>query len=288
MKFKKNLIIMKKLYLICFILTLFASNLISQKVKYKKDKIFVDKVEKYDFIRTKKGGLTSLSHFILKEINGTEVLIVTDTLLTLAKLPFEKEPKVYENLYLYIAPQINKREMIPPMMFFNQRKHIKKRLKKFDFFKTGIMTDEIFNLLITKYYDTNKLKNLLIEFDSINTVRLENYNATEEKFGAPNTRDPNWGILHVSEKSEVFEGGKIVGHFRSDKNSSKVSSYLIQNSNKKVIGVLRVFKKKNKLVIITHVNHVEKTLKLDLKFNADNMTKYFELTSEYLINYGYL
>ena len=66
---KKNVILLLCLFLF--------SSIYGQKVKFKKGKILVDKVEKFEFAKTRDGKLLKniLPHFALKDLDGKEILV---------------------------------------------------------------------------------------------------------------------------------------------------------------------------------------------------------------------
>ena len=289
--------------LIILLVTLFIFNpVFSQKVKYKKEKIFVNKEKKYDFIRTKKGSLTKLSNFLIKDNDGKIILIIKDTTINYTQLPNETKPRVAYYTYLYVAPEIDKKAILPNFKTFNFRKYLTKKLKKAGFFKTGQMTDAVFEEITTKRFNTKKLKKDLSEIEMINKNRLDNYNAVVENFGDLVKRDPTFSIMSLEKNLEISDGDKIVGKFkkRKEKKNNPMykilahpkPTYNIINAQKQIIGYFTVDATKQILSIYLSLSGI-KDAKAALKYSkTDDFGQPKKLTydsvAKYLVLHGFL
>ncbi len=264
----------------------------SQKVKYKKDKILVDKVKKYDFIRTKKGSFIKRGNFVLKDNDGNDILIIKDTSIYYTQLPNETKPRIAYYTYLYIAPGIDKKAILPDFKTFNFRKYLTKRLKKAGFFKTDQMTDAIFEEIISKRFNIRQLKKDLSKIESINKTRLENYKATVGKFGDMVKRDPNFSIMRLDESLKIYDGGEVVGAFMYKRKKKGITTYNIYNRLGKLLGRFVVNPSIRSLSVLMAVPGVKDA---HAELHYSNTDKYgrakklsFDIVAEYLVYHGFL
>lgn len=169
------------------------------------------------------------------------------------------------------------------------RKYVTKRLKKQDFFKTDKLTEEVFDVLVSKYLDTKGLLKTLSKIDSSNLTRLNTYNKTIEKFGDLVKRDPNFSIINIKENLQINDGGKAIGKFRIKKKGSFSTTYDILNSHKKIIGTFSIIPSRKNIFIRTKIdNKGKKILFSEIDTFGQKPKSRPKVVAKYLIFNGYL
>ena len=104
--YKNNDYTMKMILLVIgFLLSLAGTDILAQKVQYKKGEIYVDKELRFEFMEVNENEKTSkIKHYALKDLDGNPVFTMTDTTFYYEQLPNEiSKRKAYE-AYLCSAP----------------------------------------------------------------------------------------------------------------------------------------------------------------------------------------
>ncbi len=234
---------MKKVIL-TLVSLIFFNAIYAQKVKFKKDKIEVDKKELFEFLKTKDGSIMTdaLPNFALRDMKGNDLLIFTDTTIYYSQLPNEEEKRKAYKTLLCTNPSTNKSTMIPRPKAFNFRKYIVRNLEELGFFKTNEFTTDTYESLISKQ-DLSIITKWNEHIDSTNTNRLKNYDLTKNKFGELESRKPG-RISVVSGK--IKDGDKEVGEFKVKTKGSYAHIYEIINKEGYTIGSVSLEQKNNK------------------------------------------
>lgn len=285
---------MKQIFFIPFIFCafLFNSALFSQKVKFDDDIVLVDKVKKYDFIRTKKGGLTDLSNAILKDLAGNEILILKDTSLYYDKLPHEYKNRVAVFTNYFDAPKLGKVVLVPGIISYNIRKDIVKALEEFGFFKTDLLDEEMFTKLVNKF-EARTFEKTRKEIDTINIDRFIVSALIEKTFGPLIERTPD-KPQYWSEK--IYDGKLEVGRFEPDVSGSYSSIFKIINKKGNNVANLSIIPGDSKASVYSVVPGDEKRrhwIFFKSTYNTpptkEDIFRYmFEESTKYLLNIGYL
>jgi|GEM_PF-2087572 len=216
-----------------------------QKVKLKKDKVLVDKEHKFDFVEIEQES-SKLKHYILKDMEGNEVLSLKDTSFYYTQLPNESSKRVAYEAYVCKAPQLGLSKLIPFNKIRKYRKQRIKDLKKTDFFKDFNLTEERFNEFVEKQGPQGVVTNLE-QIDLVNTNREKNYNLTKEMFGPLLERDPSRiRVLMNPKKSKsykIVEGSEIVAYVNLKNAGSYSHSYNVVNKDNVEIAAINIFQK---------------------------------------------
>lgn len=234
---------LKNILSVVFLL-LFTSASYAQKIKFKKDMIQVDKKDKYEFLKTKDGSIlgSDLPNFVLKDLNGNELLNFTDTTVYYAKLDNEKEQRVAYRMFICNSPMLNKRSTFPIPPTFNFRKYITGNLEDLDFFKTNEFTEKVYQSLLYKQ-DFNSIDKWTNHIDTTNTNRLAYSKMTSEIFSPLKERVPG----QISVKSGViYDGRTKLGKFSLDKKGSYAHIYYVVNHKGFTIGIVSMEQKSGK------------------------------------------
>lgn len=261
----------------------------NQKIKFDDDAILIDKVKKFDFIRTKKGGLNDLTCAVLKDLNGQEIFTIKDTIFYYKRMDNETgDREAFKTHYIH-APLINRIEIVTATYAYNLRKDITKKLSEFGFFATGVLNDDIFNQLKEAYDITNMSKKVL-EIDTINIIRFVNAEKTKNLFGTILKRNPGkFSIFsdHVSED-------KIkIGSFIQDKKGSYATTYKILNSKGNQIAFFTIIPGENRANTVTLVDEKRKWIyfpqksAVEMAMSNPYSDQFLEVF-KYYADYGYL
>lgn len=220
--------------------------LIGQKVKIKKDLIYVDKKEEYNFVKTNNGGalLSELPNFKLSDTKGNDIFLIGDTSMYYKKLPFESEPRVSYKTFTFNSTKLQKTVIVPRKATFNYRKYIVTSLDEIGFFGSGEFTESTFETLVNRQ-DLDKITQWDNHIELVNEQREKNYNLTVEKFGEPKSRKPGAvTIKSVPGKVEmhaVMDGKTEVGRFIVKTKGSSAHIYEMVNHEGFTIGTIALF-----------------------------------------------
>lgn len=284
-----------KRYICLVIYFAFSTCLSAQKVKYKKGKISVDKKDAFIFDKEKQGGLFGTKVLTLSSVqNNQDVLVVTDTALFLKPLPFEASARLHGWVHKVEAPELGKKTMIPLMEALNFRKKITKELESIGFFKTNVMTEELFGEFVSKNNE-EKIGKMLSYLDSLNEIRLDNYNRTAELFGEL----PKRSTGDVSVKDGVIkEKLADIGKFKREKKGSYATVYQIININKDVIGKFVHIPSESRANVQLLVNEIDEEKKLHWlnfkvkgtfsKTQSMTLDEKMAIAANYLVTNGYM
>lgn len=261
------------------------SNIFGQKIKYKKGSISVDKVKKFEVVKTKKGGILGVNNFSFNTIDGTQILAIGDTTVFLEKLPHETQSQPNFTGYIISAPALGKTEIVPLIAAFNFGKKLSKDLDKLGFFKSGLMSDDIFQAYI-EMHKADKAIEAMAAIDSINIKRQFNNKLTVEMFGPISERTPSTVAV---KDGKIVNGLSTIGQFKLDKKGSYATTYKIVNNKKDVIGKFTIIPSDNKANIRLFVHNDDNAFRklFTHKLGTTNDQKFIE-AANYLIKYGYL
>ena len=228
----------------------------AQKIKFKKDIIEVDKEDKYEFIKTKKSGLLSSdpTHFTLKEVGGSDILVFTDTVFTYKKLPNETDIRSAYFTVLCSTPKFSKSAAIDKPSALNPRKYYISKLEELGFFKTNELTSDMYSEFI-EGEDPQVIKDRNHHIDTTNENRLKNYTLTKEKYGELSERKP--GRIMV-EKGIVTDGQEKIGEIKLSKRGSYAHTYEIINNEGFTIATAAIILKEGKGNVRTLVDEKRK------------------------------
>lgn len=262
---------------------------IGQKVKFDDDVVLIDKVKKYDFIRTQKGGMTGLSNAILKDLSGNIIFEIQDTSLYYDQLPNElgKREAIFTN-YLS-APGLGKKVLVPGIISYNIRKEFVKALDEFGFFKTGILDEAIFEKLVLKY-KAKEFELILKDFDVTNKERFDIAKLIEKTFGPLVVREPG----KASYFNDNISDGKLnVGKFVLEGKGSYASTYKIISSNGAHVASLTIIPSESKANVRSILDERRhwfyfKSNSLSPPSSDDMMRFFFDSCTKYVLDSGYL
>jgi hypothetical protein len=273
----------KTTLLLFVVLSVFAQK--DPKIDFDDDIITIDKVKKYDFITTKKGGFTSLSAAVIKNLEGKELFIIKDTILYLSKLDHEKEKKrEFTEAHIFIAPMLNKMVFIEPIKLTSIRKTLFKDLKKTTFFGSEGQDSTWFNAMAEEYgAKTMQLK--LKEYEEINVKRQVNTQKSIEIFGPMFERKPAAIQSSTFSGMQMLDGAKRIAEMERVTGGSYSTEYRIVNKNNKVIASFYHQPSESAGNVMTHVDKIRKNFYFD---RTDNMDIILTKLCEYLIFYGYM
>lgn len=261
-----------------------------QKVKLKKGMVLVDKQEQFKFEKTKDGKLLkgTIPHYMLSDLEGNPILVLTDTLVNFTQIPSETEPRRAYRTYVCTNPKNNKSTVVAMPRALNARKIYIKDLKDLGFFKSGEMTDEIYEGLVQKQ-DLEWVENWKIHLDSTNVNRVRNYELVKEKLGEPTKRKPR--KISVS-GGQIKDGLTVVGKFLMKKKGrgSYAHIYRLEDAKGKEIGQAALFVTESRGNTKVFSDDVFKTFDYKTKRDGTSMTtdEKLQVLAEYLIIQGYL
>jgi hypothetical protein len=284
-----NIKILSALFVVLFCVN---ENLISQNAKFNKDAVFIDKVKKYDFIRTKKGGLTGLSNVVLKDLDGKDIIIINDTTLYYKRLPNELEDRgAIKTNYIY-SPEIDKTILVSPIISYNIRKDIVKELDKLEFFKSGNI-DENLLIQLAGQFGLSEFEKTLDNIEKTNTERFIVAQLVEKEFGPHVARKPGL-ISHMNGK--IFDGGLTVASYVLDGKGSYAATYKIISSKGYHVANLTIIpseSRANVRFLIDQKNERRHWFKFIQKEQTpptkEEMNEYFfDECAKYIIENGFL
>ncbi len=256
----------------------------SQKVKYKKGVIYVNKQKKFKYVRTKKGGISSTTNYYLADLNGEHILDILDTTLYLEPLPYE-EGKIPQFSTIYVrAPKLNKTTIIPAEYSFNIRRAFMKKLKKIGFFKTLDFNEDMYNKFIN-LSDLGEIHKKFVALDSVNAKRRRNYNKSVETFGEFPKRKP--GNIKMLDK-DVYENGVKICTFELDKKGGYASVFNIINTHGKIIATYAFIPSEKRANVTTKIDNKIKWFSYAKWTNDPTEFLRFKYASQYLFKMGYL
>jgi len=263
----------------------FLSGLQAQKIQYKKGKILVDKKEKYILKKTKKGGFMQRSHFTLKDMKGNDILVFTDTSFYYTQLSNEEEKRKAFSTPLVSAPSLNKSAIIPVIAGLNFGKSLTRLLKQAEFFKKDQIDNQLYEAFINSL-DLEKIEQNLSSIDTVNAYRTANAKKMEEDFGPLMKRKP--GIISVS-NNKITEGSKMIAHVTLDKKGKYAAVYKVINKEGQVIAKFSIIPSENRGHLRTLVDNKAKAFRYKITNGVEPSWDHkLNLTTNYLVNYGYL
>jgi hypothetical protein len=232
----------KRFFSIIIFLIISVSGLLSQKVKFDDDAVLIDKVKKYDFLRTKKGGLTGLSNAELKDLQGNMILEIKDTSLFYKRLPNELGDRVAVFTNYIKAPKLGKTVIVPEIISYNIRKDFVKALEELGFFKDDLLDEQRFEQLC-KMFKSLEFVKTMSEIDTANVERFEISKIIENKFSPLLVREPGT-VKHWNGK--IQDGKKDVGKFVIVTKGSYSSTYKIIDSKGNHVADLSVIPRESR------------------------------------------
>ncbi|MFZ1787170.1 MAG: hypothetical protein WAT92_02625 [Saprospiraceae bacterium] len=260
-----------------------------QKISFKDGSILVDKVEKYKVEKLEKGGFSGLSKYSFIDISGNEILTFTDTVCYLTQLPNEKEKREYLRGYNVTSPLLKRSVIIPGFRAMNFGKQLSKDLEDINFFQTEQFTNEIFDKYLSKK-NNDLIKDDLIMLDSINILRVINYELTKKIFEPLTERTP----LHITVEGNVIKDGyKAIGKIIMQETGSHATNYHIINSSKSLIAGFTIVPSNGKANVRPVIderkpNFNRSNVKIFyLKYGVPDSVVFTEMAT-YLIHMGYL
>lgn len=280
---------MRQLLLLLFVNVALLTPSFGQKVKYKKEKIYVDKELSFDFARTMKKSLLSgkLSHYALRStVDNSDVLVFKDTTFYYETLPHELDSRAAYNCVSLEVPVLDKKVALPRINTLNYRKAIIKNLKETSFFKEKKMTEAIYaDFLKTQKMDV--IENTITHIDTTNANRVVNYEKTKKKFGDLFKRKP--GRVAVGDL-KIWDGEKQIGYFKFSTGGSYAASYEVVNHEGITIGKVAIIKKENSANVRTLVDEKRKWMYYKKNKEGKDPTRDQKLTAlaKYLVEQGYM
>lgn len=257
------------------------------KIDFDDDIITLDKIKKYDFVVTKKGGFTALESSQITNLEGAVLLIVKDTTLYLDQLENELEQKrEFVDAHIFIAPQLNKIAFVEPINMTKARGKIFSYLKDTNFFTTEGQDSMWFNQMVQQFGGHRMVK-VLEEFSVINERRKINAQKTREMFGPLTERKPAAIQISSARGFALHDGAKKLALVIKDtKRSGPYSTtYNIINNENKVIGHFYYQPSEFTGNVLTNADGVRKNYKFSRMASFDDI---LTTINEYLIYYGYL
>jgi len=263
----------------------FCTSLQAQKLSYKKGIISVDKVKKYKVDRTKKGGLKALSNYALRTIEGEDLLIITDTVFYLTRLPNETGSRNWLYAHIVSAPSLNKRTIVPMFGSLKFGKNLMQSLDKVNFFNQATLTEEIYERYIS-LLNTDKILEELKELESMNVLRVKNYQLTKNAFGPLLERKP--GIVTVTVRElKISEGWVDLAILKLEEGTT---TYKLINPEGAIIGeyiIQSQMRKSSVRMMIDEGNWEEKTKEFSHGISNFSLLQFKDMAT-YLVNAGYL
>ncbi len=252
---------MKQFFIILALFSLSYAN--AQKLKLKDGKVMIDKVHRYDLVKTKADKKGKLEKYELIDLEGQIVLSLIDTIYNYEQLPNEKMPREAYHQYKVISPTAGLTATIPYNPIMRYGKQRLKDLKKVGFFKDHIMDEEKFNAFVEKqiYFVPKTEHEKLLE---TNDNRKKNYKLTLEKIGPLTERKPgNISLEKITGKSKyhIKDGITTVGQFILTDTDSYRPGVLVYNGEDENIASGTIY------VNPEIVNKTPK-FKYDLRLNA--------------------
>lgn len=278
---------MQKLFLL--LLSIFTISAIqAQKVQLKKNMVLVDKKEQLEFVRTKKANLLKgeLPHYSLKDLDGKELLVITDTIIFYAQLPNESELRQAYRTYLCTNPETGKSSVISKPNTLSIRKVYLKNLKELGFFSNYTIDHQLYQSFV-EMQGLEAIEALNIHVDSTNSNRLKNFELTKNQFGALQERKP--GIVSVY-GGKIKDGALEIGQFKISKKGSYAHIFEIINSEGHTIATMSLFQKENNGNLKTLINGTFKKFhyKLDKEGKKPSNDEKFTTVAKYLVQQGFL
>ncbi len=283
---------MKK-YLIFILLSQFSLLALSQKIKYDDGIISIDKIKKFEFLLTKKGGFSGYTNAKLINLNSDTLLVLKDTIIYYCQLPNETQGIEAFHEYLLTAPTIDRSCYIQYAIGFNPRKTIFRNLEKSGFFSTGVMTKEIFNQSVEEI----KIKNtedILKSIEDVNFIRKKNYDLNKSKLSELVQKNPS-SVFSDSNTGEIKAKNKRIGIIKTNIVGGKALTFNIFNLKNEIIGYLVIVPDEKQATVNTVIDniffHFSAKLPEMFKQKPNDPTSYgnlFDEVGRYLVNYGYL
>ena len=277
---------------ICIALSIFVLGAVQgQKVKYKKGIISIDKVKKYEVVKTKKKGIGEPRTFTLKTLDGSELLIVKDSTLVFSKLPNETKEMVYQHVQYIEAPGLAAKSTVPQIAALNFGKKLSKDLEELGFFKEEGLTKEIFDQYVASH-DAESIPEAVRYIDSMNVIRKDNHTRTVKMFGDLPQRKP--GKLIVRD-GQITQALITVGKFKLSKKGSYASVYQIIDNSGNILGKFVDIPSDGRANIQMLVNSEIEEKRLDwIYFKSTRQTPIWSMdqkmtkAAEYIIRNGFL
>ena len=206
---------MKKYLLLVLFFSI--SNLaVAQKIKVKKGEVLVDKVKKYEWVKTDWPVVKSMNDFVLQDLTGKSILQIKCKELKYTQLPHESEPRFFKAINSLVNSSNDKEVEIERIGAFSDSKFVTKRLDDCGYFQYDELTDHIFTCL-TEVFKKDVAENIRIELDTLNEIRAANAQEMTEVYGPLAIRKPS-GVSF--KKVDIFEGGVLVGRIESKEKGS--------------------------------------------------------------------
>ena len=245
MSSKNNLF---KLLLLPFFFSFIVSqSLYSQKIKFKKDKIHVDKEAKYHFTNINNGNILDINNLPnceLTDIDGNKLLSFVDTSFYYVQLPNETSPRAGFKTLACINHSSGERSPIIMPQGFHFRKLIIQDLEDMGFFKGDMSVDDMYSNLLKKLNLDRMDKDMIVMVENMieenNTKRISNYEITKEKYGDLVHRNP---IDLKIFKESIKEDGKLLAKFKKDKSGAYAHIYKVFNHNNVQVASVPIFQK---------------------------------------------
>ncbi len=281
--------------LFCLIIT---PSTYSQKVKFKKDKIYVDKKEKYHFTKLNKGSIMTtdnLPNCELLSVDGQKLISFVDTAFYYVKLPNEKMPRSGFNTLACVNHSSGERSPIIMPQGFDFRKLIIQGLEDIGFFKGDMSVDDMYSKLINKLNLDRMDKDMIVKveqmIEEVNNERMSNYKLTKEKYGDFVQRNP---IELKVFNGSIKEDGQLLAKCVKGKSGSYSHSYEVVNNDNKPIAQVVIFQKeptyKVRPLVLGDENFGDKFTEFQDTggFTPETLDQKFYKIALYLVNKGFL
>ena len=268
---------------IAFIL-LSQPDLVAQKVKYKKGKVYVNKEHRYNFNKIEDQNKT-LDSYVLKNLNDTIVLSIVDTAFYLYKLPHEIGQRIGYEAYKCTAHKDNLVGVFPYSPVMGYPKQRVKDLSKVGFFSSGEFTEATFNQFIEKQYP-DQISIELERLNLLNKERVINYNLSVELLDSLKERKPSTPVvtinIHKPGGFVIRESNTILAEINLITKGSNNHSYSVVNHNLVELAEINIFQNPQ---IISGLNQIKYNVKL-LALGTDNSESNYKWFSKLLKNVG--
>lgn len=260
-----------------------SSDLISQKVKYKKGKVLVNKEHKYNFEKLEnKDSKRTLDSYILKDLNGNAVMSLTDTVFYLEQLPNETNPRIGYEAYKCESGDGNFFSVIPYVPIIGYPKQRVKDLTKVGFFANGNFNQEIFEKFIDRQYPDQVGKGIE-RLSELNENRINNYQSSVDLLGELLERDPHKPFVVINTKKSgdylIKEGGQLLAKVNLREKGSHNHSYTILNHNDVKLGEINIFQNPETKNLVERMKYNVKLFALDNKNSPDSFKWFYEKVS---------
>lgn len=259
----------------------------AQKVKFKKDLVLIDKQEKFELVRTKKGNLLAgtIAHHDFRSIDGRTLLTISDSTIHYEQLPHERSPREAYVAVVITAPMIGLTALVDRGKSINFARFMVRQLEKTGFYGADALTEahyaELLDLL-----DGGRAELRLVEIENLNAQRKSRYAYRAKSVGPIAKREP---VGVIVQNLKITEGSRI-GTFKLDGKTRNFANFAVLDGAGRVVGHGNIDGRNQKLAVSTPFDGQIKQFYFSEEdwAAADTNDKKLARVAEYLVLYGYL